>query len=574
MENETTKRQYFSDVIGEEYKTWKKGDIIFADAPTGCGKTYFILHILLPYVHSVNGRIVYLVNRHSLKQQIENEISKLNESTENFEIYNSHIVVDTYQNFEKLLQNNVDPYNFRYTYNVIHPTKHYIICDEAHYFYCDSLFNTNTYLSFYAVNSMRSISTLIYLSATLNNFKQDLENKIKTVISDLSHQLLLCTPKNAKNITSTNNHSNDSEVLIKAYSSNSYYSNINLEIIHNIDDISKKIYTLPKDEKFVIFTDNIKTGKLIKKELDSKLKFSIPFHISKYHPLFNTEDELKELLNTSEFKEQGIIATAALDNGINLKNYKIQHMFILLTDYEEFMQMLGRKRFVEDELLNLYILYKGRDYYSHKENYYRKLLKIYSSSICFNDSQIINKLLDRNVNDFYLTFTFQYYIALASLKNELKTPNNLYLQYNSFSIFRIKNLLQYYTRLHQEYKDSQKDPFVNHVCEWLNIKPCDVREYKAANLFTTIDDILNLNKDILINTTLTTNTLSTYFIDYKKDINHYLNTKIKSDGNITVSKFKECLDHNDSTSKYHADFVNQGNEKIIISLKNPVQNNE
>lgn len=40
---------YVSDIIGEEYKTWKNGDIVLLTAPTGSGKTFFILNELLSY---------------------------------------------------------------------------------------------------------------------------------------------------------------------------------------------------------------------------------------------------------------------------------------------------------------------------------------------------------------------------------------------------------------------------------------------------------------------------------------------------------------------------------------------
>ena len=39
--------KFISDVIGEEFKEWKRGDIIILAAPTGCGKSTFVLEKLL-----------------------------------------------------------------------------------------------------------------------------------------------------------------------------------------------------------------------------------------------------------------------------------------------------------------------------------------------------------------------------------------------------------------------------------------------------------------------------------------------------------------------------------------------
>ena len=64
-----------TDKIGEEYKQWSNYNKIFISAPTGSGKTYFILNVLLPFACSQNRKILFLVNRKILKLQLEKEIS-------------------------------------------------------------------------------------------------------------------------------------------------------------------------------------------------------------------------------------------------------------------------------------------------------------------------------------------------------------------------------------------------------------------------------------------------------------------------------------------------------------------
>ena len=71
-------RTFLSDVIGEDYKNWPQGSAIMIKAPTGCGKSYFILHKLLSeyarpsIVNSIGipRRILYMVNRKILKEQL------------------------------------------------------------------------------------------------------------------------------------------------------------------------------------------------------------------------------------------------------------------------------------------------------------------------------------------------------------------------------------------------------------------------------------------------------------------------------------------------------------------------
>lgn len=66
--------EWLTNCIGEEYKRWTNRDKVFIASPTGSGKTYFILKQFLPYLSKKNKRILYLVNRKILKEQIESEI--------------------------------------------------------------------------------------------------------------------------------------------------------------------------------------------------------------------------------------------------------------------------------------------------------------------------------------------------------------------------------------------------------------------------------------------------------------------------------------------------------------------
>lgn len=53
-----------TDVISEEQcLSWKQNDYVMITAPTGSGKTHFILKRLLPLAIQNNRRILYLCNR-------------------------------------------------------------------------------------------------------------------------------------------------------------------------------------------------------------------------------------------------------------------------------------------------------------------------------------------------------------------------------------------------------------------------------------------------------------------------------------------------------------------------------
>ena len=151
-----------SDVLGGEYQKWKPNDKIFISSPTGTGKTYFILNVLLPYAYQKEKQILYLVNRRILKQQLERELSR-----ELFEV-RYHIKIELYQTIEKRMSN--------IRYNIQNKCQQamgyrsvllefenydYVICDECHYFLADSNYNTNTGLSFRCIQDIFSFSNKI-----------------------------------------------------------------------------------------------------------------------------------------------------------------------------------------------------------------------------------------------------------------------------------------------------------------------------------------------------------------------------------------------------------------------------
>lgn len=184
MENETEKKKYVSDIIGNDYTKWRQGEVKFLNAQTGSGKTYFILNKLLPYVCSQNGKILYLVNRYSLKNQIEKEIYRLSESPDYPLNAMQHIKIDTYQSLEHFLQNNV----FCNYFPPLSPSstcKLFVILDEAHYFYTDSIFNPYTYSSFYSIFFERYRFCTVLISATIENYINDIVRKIHIIIQDI-----------------------------------------------------------------------------------------------------------------------------------------------------------------------------------------------------------------------------------------------------------------------------------------------------------------------------------------------------------------------------------------------------
>lgn len=258
--------RFISDIIGEEYKQWGTSDIIFITAPTGTGKTTFILQTYLKWIikkkidveqgnamYAFPKQMLYLVNRTILKKQLEEELEKIqfdlySEFNERIINLKEFITIQTYQNIEAELlnQNTTKLLNKLNTYDCV-------VCDEAHYFYTDSNFNTNTEISFDCIRAAFDSKIQIYMSATLNNVRSIIETRSP-----------VHTPYHKQRPNQAN-----SKTRFKEYSVNGRY-NIALQIpLKSLDELIRVISENQK-EKWLIFVDSIEDGKEFQKQLNEQ----------------------------------------------------------------------------------------------------------------------------------------------------------------------------------------------------------------------------------------------------------------------------------------------------------------
>ena len=134
-------KKYISEVIKDNYKNWKKGDIILIKSPTGSGKSEFIKKKLLNWCKDQHKSMLLLSNRTLLyKQQISDIESNL---TGGF----TKITLGLYQTFEESIEN----------YD-------YVVCDECHYFFEDASFNRFTDIIYKKIQNYGSVKIYAQIS--------------------------------------------------------------------------------------------------------------------------------------------------------------------------------------------------------------------------------------------------------------------------------------------------------------------------------------------------------------------------------------------------------------------------
>ncbi len=168
-------KQYVSDLIGDEYKSWKEGDHVIIATPTGSGKTTFVVSQLLKEALSHQKHVVYYCNRKVLRDQFEVQSKRLiarvfgsdleltQEAIDHLHILtyqgaelahnypNIHLKIGTLPAEDHVFPPATDGMRVsvhmpeRYEYKDVHAHDvMYYIFDEAHYFVSDSLIRSET----------------------------------------------------------------------------------------------------------------------------------------------------------------------------------------------------------------------------------------------------------------------------------------------------------------------------------------------------------------------------------------------------------------------------------------------
>lgn len=458
-----------TDIIGDEYKEWKGGDVVFISSPTGSGKTYFVLNVFLDYLAQNRLKLLYLVNRKILKEQLDEELNNLPINLSN------SITIELYQTVEKELLNHKNFSVLEMKYDKYDCA----VCDECHYFLADSNYNTNTILSYKFINYVFRNKKQVYMSATIKDIK-------KVIRDDM---------ENEKYIQSfwMGYHRNDVERFgllknrkIYEYNLKRNYQYLEIAILKSRDEI--KDLVVNGKEKWLIFVDSKLFGKTLAKDILEGFKSAskeeyVKFITSDYDLDEETAEIVETIVTQGKQAPKVLIATSVLDNGINIKDIELRHIILVADTETEFIQMLGRKR-NDGHPIKLYI-------YKHDKNHFMRRKRVagqrqriaaeYYKAICEQiersniDTKGINikNMLDQLESS---AIWHQHQVWLKKIMNSEVSFENLrtvflayngYLILNMLSMKNIENLNQYYTKLLIEFDKDGEDVFVRKQLSWL-----------------------------------------------------------------------------------------------------------
>lgn len=331
---------------------WCPRKPVFISAQTGKGKNYFIENTLLPYIRElnyVNGtkyKVLILSNRLALKQQIFNRLNGNDDSYDDEEnrrpyYYKDVADVMTYQN---LLYSE---YELKRKQECGHSKYLYVICDEAHFFTSDAMFNPHT---------------------------QKILEKIVDIFKDVIRVYMSATPYECLK------YINEYDNRVLFYHFKRDYSYLNIKTYSKMNELYEIIAeSIRHREKWLIFIDDKNKCQTVKKQLEELIKDkegkNRNVKLKDENTLEKENDKSKEKVervyvinadskNDSVFQEivknerlnkdtYVLISTSVFDNGINLTG--IKNIVVSDMDKAKCMQMVGRARVEGNEHKTLYM---------------------------------------------------------------------------------------------------------------------------------------------------------------------------------------------------------------------------
>lgn len=382
--------QYLSEDIKQPIVHSPPGsprNVYLLKAPTGSGKTTFFIKDLVPEARRRGQSVLLIVNRNVLTEQLINiYLKELGIPPGAIEFPQEGIyplgdlVVCSYQYMARRLQGKDTP-NIK-----IGPfeVKEYafVVCDECHYFIADSVFTTDS-APLVNLPKVFAQSVRIYASATMSPVRNVILKMEQVVDLAENFPYWEISPgfRYARNNMISQIYSNYNGLLQRApffevMGAEPDYSYLHPRILADgqslWDDVIEQ-YEAHSLRKAVVFVDSKKHGKDCKEKLNShgiSAAFIVSESTSSRSYSMDELDKkvLEEIKTKNRFESVSVlIATSVLDNGTNLIDKDITHLYISGTEYMAAVQQAGRVRMYEEgQTLELVIPRRAKSYFSSR----------------------------------------------------------------------------------------------------------------------------------------------------------------------------------------------------------------
>lgn len=344
------KEMFLKELLKDEFKKWGCCKILL-QAPTGMGKTTFVIEEVLPYNVVRGNKILILCNRKLLRKQYWYALVR---EFERYSDLESVIEIKTYQELAENISNGTHVEEIIEDFQTI-------VCDEVHYFYSDSDFNgVGTYVLLNELIWATMLKQVIFMSATLDCISNTIADMITTCAK-------IYPPNMAKGFDF------QKAVQVKKYDYN-YLANYDYVSCRCFQEVASLTdYIVKSSGKTIVFWDDRKRIEELKEKLMETKKYAkndiVTLDAQKVD-VAEYRSVVENLALANRLVPKVLLTTSVLDNGVSVCDETVENVCIITESKVSFLQMLGRVRATKNTRINLLFLLRHPNHFAHREQQY------------------------------------------------------------------------------------------------------------------------------------------------------------------------------------------------------------
>ena len=341
---------FLKELLKDEFKKWGSCKILL-QAPTGMGKTTFIVQELLSYYAARGNKLLILCNRKLLRKQYW---YTLVQKFERYSELENVVEIMTYQELAEIISKGLRLEDVLSDFQGV-------VCDEVHYFYADSDFNgLGTYVLLNELIWATMLKQVIFMSATLDCISNSIENMIiacaKIYPSDMSRGFDF-----------------QKATQIRKYDYNCFanYDYVSCRCFQELASLTD--YIVKSSGKTIIFWDDRKHIEELKEKLMETKKYAkndiVTLDAQKVDAA-EYRSVVENLALANRLVPKVLLTTSVLDNGVSVCDETVENVCIITESKVSFLQMLGRVRATKNTRINLLFLLRHPNHFAHREQQY------------------------------------------------------------------------------------------------------------------------------------------------------------------------------------------------------------
>ena len=348
-------KKYLAELIGNEFMEWT-GKKIMINAPTGMGKSTFVVEVLLQYLRQCGEKMIILCNRKLLRMQYWGSLLKYFTSYEEIE---RSVSVMTYQELAERMKRGASLKNILDQFGTI-------VCDECHYFYADSDFNSfGTYVLLQALVAAGAAKTMIFMSATIEEVKPLIVRTIKNCLWRLN---IVVGDRRIRD----ENH----RILEYDFSGHADYDRFRCICVPDWETLCEVVAGSSK--KTVIFVNDKAKGVDIAEKLCKTGKVDkTDIAIINADNIESNNEVVRNLTLANRLFPHILITTTVLDNGVSIHDPDVGNVVIETESKIEFLQMIGRIRAENVDNCTLYFVQRDEKEFATRKHRYEEEVKAF-----------------------------------------------------------------------------------------------------------------------------------------------------------------------------------------------------